>query len=168
MTCGQLPHTQDINIYIYFAWNMIKYVCKDLYMHWKKVFTSLNKYTYGSSPFSWKALVKKSGTDDLGKMLLEEVVRGYLNADDSRIPAIRNSEDWFAFVNVGYFVAMGHTLVPIVLNGCPSTSKHDIFGFHLCPFDNQFQTINKCCTSRTKSFGTSTKRDHSLCRLSGS
>ena len=65
------------------------------------------------------ALVKKSGTDDLGKMLLEEVVRGYLSADDSRIPAIRNSEDWFAFVTVGYFAAMGHTQK----HGCPSTTK---------------------------------------------
>lgn len=43
----------------------------------------------------WEALVKKNGTEDLGKMLLEEVIRSYFNHDESRIPAVRNSEDWY-------------------------------------------------------------------------
>lgn len=37
--------------------------------------------------------MKKSGTNDLGKLLLEEVLRSYLDAVPSRISAIRNSED---------------------------------------------------------------------------
>ena len=37
----------------------------------------------------------KKSTDDLGKYLLEEVIRAYFTEDESRITAIRNSEDWF-------------------------------------------------------------------------
>ena len=37
--------------------------------------------------------MKKSG-DELGRALLEEVIRAYFQADESRIPSIRNSEDW--------------------------------------------------------------------------
>ena len=40
-----------------------------------------------------EAMVKKSGTDDLGKLVLEDVIRNYFLADEARIPAIRNSED---------------------------------------------------------------------------
>lgn len=47
--------------------------------------------------FAWEAFVKKAGTDDLTKALLEEVVRSYFLASDTTIPGIRNSEDWFIF-----------------------------------------------------------------------
>ena len=40
-------------------------------------------------------IVRKSCTEDLGKLLLEEVLRSYFLADPKRIPAIQNSEDCF-------------------------------------------------------------------------
>ena len=48
---------------------------------------------YRTYPWLLEALVKKDGTRDLGKVLLEEVVKSYFTANESRVPAIRNSED---------------------------------------------------------------------------
>ena len=48
---------------------------------------------YVGSSLAREVMIKKPGTDDLGKALLAEVIRSYLTADARRIPAIRNSED---------------------------------------------------------------------------
>ena len=59
---------------------------------WLLFFFSLRNVYVGSS-LAREVMIKKPGTDDLGKALLAEVIRSYLTADARRIPAIRNSED---------------------------------------------------------------------------
>eukprot|EP00435_Cladocopium_sp_Y103_P059939 s1381_g21.t1 len=46
---------------------------------------------------SFSALKKKGRVDDLQTSLLEEVLKSYFLANDTRIPTIRNSEDWLTF-----------------------------------------------------------------------
>ena len=45
----------------------------------------------------WQALRKKGRVDDLQTSLLEEVLKSYFLANETRIPDIRNSEDWSTF-----------------------------------------------------------------------
>ena len=64
------------------------------------------KYLFSASSCGrWKAMMKKDGTQDLGKLLLEEVFRSYFTSDDARIPSIRNSEDSINWFNLHEFWA---------------------------------------------------------------
>ena len=56
-------------------------------------FFFLLRNVYVGSSLAREVMIKKPGTDDLGKALLAEVIRSYLTAEARRIPAIRNSED---------------------------------------------------------------------------
>ena len=66
-------------------------------MYWILLLIPVQIYAT-SFEFWWEALVKKAGTNDLSKALLEEVVRAYFLADETRIPAVRNAEDWLIFM----------------------------------------------------------------------